>query len=130
MSLPLNWSLAAYPAVRRSEGLKPAYRWTLVTTTVAAVLVAWLDFAMAGLTISYVCDIATAVALVAITVLLLAEKKSRTNPGVNRGVYIGAVILIGVSFVVGVLLLLGTDPLFVKTHMAAEYGNIQNLFRF
>ena len=130
MSLPLNWSLAAYPAVRRSEGLKPAYRFTLVTTTAAAVLVSWLDYAMAGLTISYVCDIAAAVALVAITILLLAEKKSRMSPGVHKGVYIGAVILLGLSFVVGVLLLLGTSPYFVMNHMPADYGNIQNLFRF
>ena len=130
MSLPLNWSLAAYPAVRRSEGLKPAYRWTLVTVTAMTVLTAWLDFAMAGLTISYVCDIAAAVSLVAITILLLAEKKARSSPGVHKGVYIGAMILLCASFAVGVLLLLGTEPLFVKTHIASAYGNIQNLFRF
>ena len=129
-SLPLNWSLAAYPAVRKSEGLKPAYKWTLVTTTAAAVLVAWLDYAMAGLTISYVCDIAASVALVAITILLLAEKKSRTNPAVRKGVYIGAVILLCASFAASVLLLLGTSPYFVMNHMPSAYGNIQDLFRF
>lgn len=130
LSLPLNWSLAAYPAVRRTKGLKPAYRATLITTLIAAVIVAWLDYAMAGVTISYVGDIATSVALVAITVLLLAEKKSRENPGVHRGVSIGGAILLCATFVVGVLLLLGTEPLFVKNGMPAVYGNIQDIFRF
>ena len=130
LSLPLNWSLAAYPAIRKSSGMKPAYRAALVLCIVMTALTAWLDFSMAGLTLSYVCDIAGVVAVAAITVLLAAEKASRSNRKLHRIVYLAAVILIGLTLCGCVLILLGTEPYFIKYSMPDAYGIIQNLFRF
>ena len=128
LALPLNWSLATYPAVSKRSGVKLAYRATIITSLCAAVLVALLDFALAGVTISYVCDIAATVAVAAILVLLMAESAARGHGAVHKGVVIGAAILICMTFVVCILLLLGTQPLFVCNSLPSLYGVLQNLF--
>ncbi len=130
LSLPLNWSLFSYPVVRKHSRIKPAYRYTLILTVVMGILVALLDFALAGVAISYVCDIAMMIAVAAIALLLLCEKASRVNPAVHKGVYIAALVLLLLTFAVCTALLLGTDPYFVKVHMPDTYFNIRSLFRF
>ena len=130
LALPLNWSLAAYPAVRKRSGVKLAYRAAVITSLCAAVLVALLDFALAGVTISYVCDIAATAALAAIMVLLMTERAARGQAAAHKGAVIGAAILLLATFVVCVLLLLGTQPLFVRGYLPSLYGTIQRLFLF
>lgn len=130
MNLPLNWSLAAYPAIRKRCDVKPAYRATLVMSVVMALVLSLLDFAMAGVTISYICDLAVMVALAAVTVALIAEKCARGAGAVHKGVYIALCALSAATIAVAVLLLLGTEPLFVRNSMPETYGAIQSLFRF
>lgn len=130
LTLPVNWSLAAYPAVRKRCGVRPVYRYTLITTLIMTVVVALLDFSLAGLTISYVCDIAAAVAVVSIAIMLTAERTSRDDPAVHKGVFIAAVILLCLTFFVCLMLLLGTEPHFIRNSMPGVYGDIQDLFRF
>ena len=128
LNLPLNWSLAAYPALRKRSELRPAYKAVILLCAATAALTAWVDYCLAGVTVSYVCDISFTVAIAAVILLLLTEKSVRGLGTTYKGVYIGCVIALAATFAVCSFLLLSTSPQFIKYHLPAIYGVAQDLF--
>jgi len=129
-TMPLNWFVGAYPAVRRKTDLKPVYRWFIILSLVLSVGLAFLDFCMAGVTISYVYDITTTISIVAIISLLLCEKCTRKYTYLHKTVYIVSVIFIVLTVLVSVAILFGTLPSIFKDQMPELYVALRNVFSF
>ncbi len=130
LAYPLNWALFSYPALRRKKELKPAYRLALVLTVVLTVVTALLDFALGGIAISYICDIAASVTVVAIVLLLLSERSLRGTGKVYKGAYIIMGGLLAATLVFGTFLLMGTSPYFIRESVPWFYGAMQGVFSF
>ncbi len=130
LAYPINWALFSYPALRRRKELKLAYRLFLVLTVSLTVVTALLDFALGGIAISYICDIAASVTVVAVVLLLLAERSLRGMGAVYKGAYIVMGGLLAATLVFGTLLLMGTSPYFIREGLPWFYSAIQGVFRF
>lgn len=125
---PINLSVAALPFVSRKSKMKTAVRATLPLTLLLCIAAAFLDYCLAGVTISYVCDMAPLFFAVTAAVLLSLEKQARGRPLLHKIVFAAVWLLAAVTAFLGVMLALSTDPFFVKNELPEIYGALQNVF--
>lgn len=127
-ALPSNWAFIASPLVKKS-GIKQPYKAFIVTALISSLLLAWIDFSVAGLTISYVADIAPIISVCAFIVLLSIEKASR-NTYMHKYVYILSAILLISSVFVITLLFFSADPMNFRGKYPEVFALAANLLAF
>lgn len=128
MNFPIIWSLFAYPVVSRKKALKLELRAFVILSVVVSILTALIDFCLAGLNISYMIDLAPIMVLAAFVCAFALEQMLRKNECLHRIVYISIAIMTVASIVIGMLLLLNTDPYLIKNNMPYIFDWIGNLF--
>ncbi len=129
-AFPLNWLVAFIPAAKKRLRINIINRWFIILCVVLSVLIAFTDFCMAGVTISYVCDIAPIMAVAAIIILLYIEKSVRNISRIYKVVYIllaGAIVL---SILIAAALAINTVDNVYQTSVPALYSAVRSIFTF
>ena len=127
-ALPSNWAYLAAPLPNIS-GIKRPYRAFIKTALISSLLIAWIDFSVAGLTISYVADIAPIISVCAFIILLSLEKTAR-NLQIHKFVYILAAVLLMITILNVTLLFFSVDPMNIKSNYPEFFSFFAKLFAF
>lgn len=125
-ALPSNWAYIAAPLAKKS-GIKRPYTSFVISALIASLLLAWIDFAVAGLTISYVADIAPIISVCAFIILLSLEKAAR-NSIIHKYVYILAAVLLVLTVLNVTLLFLSVDPMNIRGNHPEFFGLFAKIF--
>ena len=125
-ALPSSWALIASPLIKKSA-IKREYKIFILTSLIAAVLLAWIDFSVAGLTISYVADIAPIISICAFIVLLSLEKAAR-NTYIHKYAYILSTALLLLSILAITLMFFSVDPMNLRGNHPGIFGFAAKLF--
>lgn len=127
-NLPSYWAYAAAPITLKHSGLKRPYKALIVTVLASSLLIAWTDFAVAGLTISYVADIAPMLSVCSFIILLSLEKSTRKSAAVHKYAYVFSAVLLILSIFVTVMLFFSADPMNLRVNFPSAYSFFAELF--
>ncbi|MGN0114753.1 MAG: hypothetical protein ACI396_05460 [Acutalibacteraceae bacterium] len=127
-ALPSSWAYIAAPLTKRS-GIKRPYKVFIITALISSLLLAWIDFAVAGLTISYVADIAPIISVCAFIILLSIEKAAR-NSLTHRYIFILAAVLLLLTILNVTLLFFSVDPMNIKSNYPELFNFFAKIFAF
>lgn len=129
-ALPLNWLVAFIPAAKKRLRISSINRWFIMLCVALSVLIAFTDFCMAGVAISYVCDIAPIMAIAAIIILLYIEKSVRNISHIYKVVYILLAGVIVLSVLIAAALAINTVNSVYQSSAPALYSALRGIFTF
>lgn len=129
-ALPLNWLVAFIPAAKKRLRISSINRWFIMLCVALSVLIAFTDFCMAGVAISYVCDIAPIMAIAAIIILLYIEKSVRNISHIYKVVYILLAGVIVLSVLIATALAINTVNSVYQSSAPALYSALRGIFTF
>ena len=129
-ALPLNWLVAFIPAAKKRLRISSINRWFIMLCVALSVLIAFTDFCMAGVAISYVCDIAPIMAIAAIIILLYIEKSVRNISRIYEVVYILLAGVIVLSVLIAAALAINTVNSVYQSSAPALYSALRGIFTF
>ena len=127
-ALPSNIAYIAAPLTKYS-GIKRPYKALIITALLSSLLLCWIDFSVAGLTISYVADIAPIISVCTFIIMLALENTARNSP-IHKYVYILAAVLLMLTIITVSLLFFSVDPMNLKGSYPALFGFASKIFAF
>ena len=127
-ALPSNIAYIAVPLTKYS-GIKRPYKAFIITALLSSLLLCWIDFSVAGLTISYVADITPIISVCTFIIMLALENTARNSP-IHKYVYILAAVLLMLTIITVSLLFFSVDPMNLKGSYPALFGFASKIFAF
>lgn len=128
-NFPIMWSAVLYPSVVKKTRLDKKLKAFVGATIGLSVVIAFLDFSLAGVNLRYLADIAPMFCVAAAVLLIVCEERMRNRGYGHKLCYFAIVLLLLSSIIIGFFLLLSTEPCSVRKSCPELFDLIYSAFK-